>query len=362
MQLSEAIDGWLAAHSAGLSMSTRRDIADIAASADRCGYAWMDCIDVRERHRTEIVADADAHSSLNASAIGQFLEIAVEWALTQAETAKVRNDLLPSDTAGWLDADAPRVVDDLRLDEVSWVDELPPVDDLDVDNDGELDPLDQDQFFEVEDVTEHHDDTNADADAEELDAEDPEQEPVEPAVDELIDEDDFDDAELAEIDEDLSTTDEDDLDEAELDDIDHDLAALLEEDAALLEEDIDDDLFDAEDHEPLEPSRTGSAFATATAAGAPADPAASSFLRTLEQTGQTPAVFGSLASDPTPTDLDRAAAASPASVPAIDTEPGGIFSEAAQYDGERSIDWVTVAYFAVAAICFALVIYFYLSS
>ena len=43
----------------------------------------------------------------------------------------------------------------------------------------------------------------------------------------------------------------------------------------------------------------------------------------------------------------------------------GIFSAAAEQVPQNrtsGIDWITVAYFAVAAICFALVIYFYLTS
>ena len=401
MQLSEAIDGWLAAHSAGLSGSTRRDIADIAASADRCGYGWMECIDVRERHIDEIVADADARSSLNASAIAQFLDIAVEWAVTQAETGGVRNDLLPSDTDGWLDPDAPPVVDD--LDSVAWVDDLPPVDDLDVDGDGELDPVDDDQIFEIEPVDEPDGTDDAEAGVAAEAEPEPEPEPVpapspepevadepeaeaapEPNADaDLVDEDDFDDDELAAIDDDLATTDEDDLDDDELDTIDGDLDALLDDehrdedqdsDRDSNTDDADDDLFvaiDDSDTDALdtnapdgdEPQPSGaSAFSAAAASGAPADPAASSFLRTLEQTGQTPAVFGDLAKQLNTGRVAAVPAAAEAEVPSIDTAQSGIFSEAAQYDGERSIDWITVAYFAVAAICFALVIYFYLSS
>lgn len=44
---------------------------------------------------------------------------------------------------------------------------------------------------------------------------------------------------------------------------------------------------------------------------------------------------------------------------------GGVFSAAAEPippNPKTGIDWVTTAYFVVAAICFALVIYFYLSS
>ena len=44
---------------------------------------------------------------------------------------------------------------------------------------------------------------------------------------------------------------------------------------------------------------------------------------------------------------------------------GGVFSAAAESippNPKTGIDWVTTAYFVVAAICFALVIYFYLSS
>ena len=391
MQLSEAIDGWLAAHSTGLSRSTRRDILDIGASADRCGYAWMDCVDVRERHTNEIVSDADAHSSLNAGAIRQFLEIAVEWGLAQ-DAPPLVNDLLPSDTDGWLDAKTSPVVNDLDLDDVSWADELPPVDDLDVDNDGVLDPVDDDQFFDVDDI-DVVDDIEQDEEASAEDAT-PESEAAEGSSEEDadeedsaddedgVDEDDFDDDELAAIDDDLATTDEDDLDPEELDDIDGDLDALIDEldrddSDAEHPDDDDDDLFEADDDlfddladddlddegaDVVAISTGGSAFSTAAAAGKPADPAASSFLRTLEQTGQTPAVFGGLASQAQPdaevVSLDPIAA----EVPSIDTAQSGIFSEAAQYEGERSVDWITVAYFAVAAICFALVIYFYLSS
>lgn len=48
-----------------------------------------------------------------------------------------------------------------------------------------------------------------------------------------------------------------------------------------------------------------------------------------------------------------------------DTTQGGVFSAAAEHTPPKAasgVDWITVAYFSVAAICFALVIYFYLSS
>ena len=418
MQLSEAIDGWLAAHSAGLSTSTRRDITDIAASADRRGFGWMDCIDVRDKHIGQIVAEADAGSSLNAQAIRQFLEITVEWALTQTEAptstpsnaprggafqgaaletspvpvpsqAPSADKPLPSDTDSWVGSRVSPVVDDLN--EISWVDDLPPVDDLDVDKDGELDPLDDDQFFEVDDIGAATQPPVEEAEA----AGDASTSAPQDDASELIDEDDFDDDELdlidadltavdedelgddelALIDQDLATTDEDDLDDHELDLIDSDLASLVEAsdeldgpfqsasdlagpDDDLFEPDLfDTDLFDADllDDDLFDADAPASGSAFSVAAGRPADPAASSFLRTLEETGQTPVVFGDLAPEP-------ALANASAEIPAIDTGPSGIFSEAAQYDGERSVDWVTVAYFAVAAICFALVIYFYLSS
>ena len=389
MQLSEAIDGWLAAHTAGLSRSTRRDILDIGASADRCGYAWMDCVDVRDRHMSEIVAEADAQSSLNAGAIRQFLEIAVEWGLTQ-DAPPLVNDLLPSDTDGWLDAKTSPVVNDLELDDLSWADELPPMDDLDVDNDGELDPLDDDQFFDVDDIEDvievAPDDVEPEENAFAVEEDAVEEEAVEEDAvaveeeavqEEAVDEDDFDDDELAAIDDDLATTDEDDLDPDELDDIDGDLEALIDDldaddpDSSDDDEHDGDDLFaaddlfdDGDDDADVVPINTGgeSPFSTAAAAGRPADPAASSFLRTLEETGQTPAVFGGLAgqrhADAEIVSLDPISA----EVPSIDTAQSGIFSEAAQYDGERSIDWITVAYFAVAAICFAFVIYLALSN
>ena len=134
MQLSEAIEGWLDAHDTGLSPSTRRDIGDIAASADRCGYGWMDCVDVRPSHQQAIIDEADAHSALNADAIGQFLDIVVDWALAQPSASvfsAASTDDLPSDTDSWLDDDAPPVVDDLDLAEISWVDDLPPLDEPD---------------------------------------------------------------------------------------------------------------------------------------------------------------------------------------------------------------------------------------
>ena len=46
-------------------------------------------------------------------------------------------------------------------------------------------------------------------------------------------------------------------------------------------------------------------------------------------------------------------------------DSAGVFSAAAEQVPPKpstGIDWITVAYFTVAAICFALVIYFYLTS
>lgn len=79
MHLAEAIDGWVQAHQSQLSSSTRRDIRDIATVARNCGYGDVECIDLQEPQRLEIIEGADHNSALNAEAIGQFLAIVVEW-------------------------------------------------------------------------------------------------------------------------------------------------------------------------------------------------------------------------------------------------------------------------------------------
>ena len=72
MELAQAIDGWLRAHDAALSSSTQRDIADIGVAVASAGFAEVDCNDLREPHRLEIIAAADGTTSLNAEAVADF--------------------------------------------------------------------------------------------------------------------------------------------------------------------------------------------------------------------------------------------------------------------------------------------------
>lgn len=79
--------------------------------------------------------------------------------------------------------------------------------------------------------------------------------------------------------------------------------------------------------------------------------------------------FDAIGSSPAVGDADAIVVLDAGPEAAPDTPPpapaGGVFSAASEGAGapsRKSIDWITVAYFTVAAICFALVIYFYLSS
>lgn len=461
MQLAEAIEGWMLAHSAGLSASTRRDIADIALAAKACGYGSLECIDLREPQRLAIIADADSRSSLNPQAIGQFLAIVVQWGVDEdqpqlfapdpAPADPASADRLPSDTDEWLDepddlatgnwltdsepdpddpapndaqhetdawgtddlgdddfggddwgdeahvapvADriddyvAAPIIDDLDV-APDWVDELPPITDIDLRTGPHPDPVPfvprsdrepkptafsnktstADEPAVEEPELEHASvdtlpadtlsaDTLPNADDETVVAED----------EQLIDEDDLDDDELQSIDADLHVTDENDLDDDELDLIDADLDDALPEpavdepeadEAPDLDDDLDDDTdetFD-DDIELVIDGTDDVEMVIETPAVATAPPEAASFLRAIDQSTPSPNAFGDLASKPVAAKADD---------PEIDltSRPtsDGIFSEAAQHEPGRSVDWITVAYFVVAAICFALVIYFYLSS
>ena len=341
MQLGHAVEGWIAAHDHALSPSTRQDIERIGTAIEDAGHASLPLSAVGEPHRRAIIAIAESRTSLSRAAIDEFLTIAVDWVRTAAPDPVT--EALPSDTDGLIAADqdlapawsldggdtlGPRWADDeavenddagrLTPDAATSVAEPStnhpalgtPTAAVD-----EPDPVDDDAP-EVDVHAIGRDATSADPIDDDSEPEtDHLDEDVEPATahGRLIDEDHLDADELATIDNDLDTG--------------HDTSG---EDTEAAVSDRPDDL-----------DAGGAVFD---------DPAASSFLHVL---GQSTA----------PTNVsDGERPERPAPAPAPDGL-GGVFSEAAQYDGhERSVDWLTITYFVVAAICFGFVVYFYLSS
>lgn len=463
MQLHDAIEGWVDAHSAGLSTSTRRDIADIATAAQACGYADLGCGEIREPQRLEIIAEADTSSTLNATAIGQFLAIVVEWGAdadkpgafaaladtpddSVAEpikavasikpdepTTPVPADDLPSDTDEWLIADdldgatspvvadavsdswltdepdddpdvedepAPIddgwlnddlitfddepldkggvddeiagfgdvIVDDLHVD--PWADELPPIGEplleatpvADVPVRPKRKRKKTKKPKKIEPVTtDSHRDMFGFVDPDpagseptasqptDADPADPET-PAVSADERLTDEDDLDADELRIIDADLTTTDEHQLDADELRIIDADLDDLL----PVVDEPAIDEVVDVIDDDDPDVQIVIDATDPVTTPV----PEAASFLRAIDQSAPNRTAFGDLANETATASADLSPVAAGQDTPASES---GIFSEAAQYEPGRSVDWLTVLYFGVAAICFAFVIYLYLS-
>ncbi|MEM7094916.1 MAG: hypothetical protein AAF567_18085 [Actinomycetota bacterium] len=396
MQISDAIERWVDEHRNGLSASTVSDIDDIALAVLRLGYDDFDCAEIGEPERLDIIAETHTASALSATAIGQFLTIVVDWGsdlpatlFGYLDSADLRS--LPSDSDTWVEP-----TDDTELlapTDITWLDEEPEPDE---DLPGAGDPGDARDAETTEDDS--FDDDSFDDDSFDDSFDDDEIELVDDTpgaldesgadeVDTAVDEDNFDPDELELIDTDLTTTDEDDFDPDELELIDTDLTTTDEDDfdpdeLELIDTDLTARVDDVEDSAPDTSAPSSSTPDNSAPSNSdpddsdlgerapedivvvvgeagtppltgPANQAASSFLRTLDRSTTAPEpVFGNLTASAAPVEQFD--------VPKAPSE-SGVFSEAAQSDGRRAIDWITVAYFVVAAICFAFVIYFYLS-
>ncbi len=303
MQLAQAIDAWVEAHGPSLSASTQRDIADIRVSVVEVGWAELLCSDLDQDAREDILDEATDYGTLGRSAINEFLNLVLSFAESQTDKDQPEDDDK--------DVDDDDVDDDKDVDD----DDVDQDDDEDVDQDEDED-VDQDDDKDVDD-----DDVDQDEDEDDDDDDDDE--------DEDEDEDDVDDA-----------YDDDYEDE---DEIDHD------------PEDWVGYLTGANGGETVEALRPENEPADVILAGND-EVAASSFFDAIGASTPAEDTEAVVVLDATTDDDD------------IDddaTTRGGVFSAAAEHIPSRrasGVDWITVAYFSVAAICFALVIYFYLSS
>ena len=302
MQLAHAIDAWVDAHGRGLSVSTQRDIQRIRAAVIEVGWQGLPCDQVDREVREDIIEVATQTGTLGGSAISEFFNVVLQWAATQLDTGPSADDDLGSSGA-FGDESEPTGWEDLDDDES---DEPEPTGWEDLDDD-ESDEPDSTGW---EDLDDEPDDNQPD-----------------------------DDGSHDESDDDQTHHDDDEPD----DDQSH-----------------DDDT--KTDHEPedwvgyLSTAQDGDGFTGLAPENETADEgvqekaAASSFFKAL---GSSPPVD----EDDEPVLVIENEAAT--------KDATGIFSAAAEQVPQNrtsGIDWITVVYFAVAAICFALVIYFYLTS
>jgi len=369
MQLAQAIDAWSDAHQASLSASTRRDIGAIRDAVVEIGRGDLPHRAVDAGARQEIIAAATESCHLSERAIGEFLSVVLEWATAQAppqprdpaaaprgafQTHIAKDDDEfedwgiddPEDDEDWDedDLDDEEADDDLDDDE-DWDDD----DDDDSDDDQDWDDEEDDDDWDDEEDPNDDDDEDWDDDLD--DDWDDEEDPDADDDDDLEDDDSDDDQDWDdEEDDDLDDLHDDEEWEDDADDTEGALADFEDEleEIALGTGDLSDDhdwvgyLAGAEDDTAVLPPENEPAVAPADRA------AASSFFQAIE-------------SSPAPGEPPVAVSAEPsASTPA-----GGAFSAASEGGGKASrgsIDWITVAYFSVAAICFALVIYFYVTS
>ena len=302
MQLAHAIDAWVDAHGRGLSVSTQRDIQRIRAAVIEVDWQGLPCDQVDREVREDIIEVATQTGTLGGSAISEFFNVVLQWAATQLDTGPSADDDLGSSGA-FGDESEPTGWEDLNDDDESDEPEPTGWEDLDDDESDEPDSTGW------EDLDDEPDDNQPD--------------------DESHDESD----------DDQTHHDDDEPD----DDQSH-----------------DDDT--KTDHEPedwvgyLSTAQDGDGFTGLAPENETADEgvqekaAASSFFKAL---GSSPPVD----EDDEPVLVIENEAAT--------KDATGIFSAAAEQVPQNrtsGIDWITVAYFAVAAICFALVIYFYLTS
>lgn len=305
MQLGQAIDAWVDVHGANLSASTRRDITKIAESVESSGWAEAPCTVVDAGLINDVIRNA-SNTTLTGTAISEFLNVVVQWDGVQAkETAA------PPATS---EVSEPEEAPSGHTDGGAF-DDLGPA--------GFLANA-ADESSGAEESTDDSDESTDDSDESDAEESDSDDEPV--YVDgEAEESEDSDDGEP-------------DGDDPEDDDADE------EPD----EDDPEDNEDDGEDSE--EPDDSGTSDDDD--GGTPDTAAASAFFDAVD-----------------------------ASSPALDDEPlvtlddessytnrkpsGGVFSAAAEeVPAKRNdgTDWITVAYFSVAAICFGLVIFFYLTS
>ena len=300
MQLAQAIDAWVDAHGASLSALTRRDIEHIQAAVIEVGWHEVPHDEVDREVREDIIDEATRTGTLGGSAITEFLGVVVGWA--GEKEAKPRGDeeaLVPT---------GARHAQDESDDDES--------DDDDDDDDDEYDDDHNDD--------EYDDDNNDESEYESDDDHDDEYD------------DDDDDSEYE------SDDEYDDDDES---DDDHD-------------DEYDDDGYD-DDHHPedwvgyLSTAQDGDDFT-----GLPPENEADTDTETAAASSFFNAIDSSTPADDDLVVVNKQDDSSPETT-------GGVFSAAAEHVQRKplsGIDWITVAYFTVAAICFALVIYFYLSS
>jgi hypothetical protein len=305
MQLAHAIDAWVDAHGRGLSVSTQRDIQRIRAAVIEVGWQGLPCDQVDREVREDIIEVATQTGTLGGSAISEFFNVVLQWAATQLDTGPSADDDLGSSGA-FGDESEPTGWEDLNDDDESDEPEPTGWEDLDDDESDEPEPTGWEDL----------DDDESD-------------EPDSTGWEDLDDESD----------DDQTHHDDDEPD----DDQSH-----------------DDDT--KTDHEPedwvgyLSTAQDGDGFTGLAPENETAD-------ESVQEKAAASSFFKALGSSP-PVDEDD----EPVLVienEAATKDATGIFSAAAEQVPQNrtsGIDWITVAYFAVAAICFALVIYFYLTS
>jgi hypothetical protein len=272
MQLAQAMDAWVDAHGASLSVSTQRDIEHIRAAVVEVGWHELPHDEVDREVREDVIDEATREGTLGGSAITEFFGVVLAWA--DAEEANRGGD---DDGLGPTGAFH------------------------DQDDDDESDADESDDNDEPADESESKSESD--------------------------DDDDYDDYD------DYEESDDDDDDDDDDESADHD----PEDWVGYLGTAQDGDDFTG-----LPPENEADAD-TETAA-------ASSFFNAIDSS--------------TPTDDEPVVVIEEEDSSSPETN-GGVFSTAAEHIPPKpatGIDWITVAYFAVAAICFALVIYFYLSS
>ena len=310
MELTQAINAWVDAHGANLSTSTQRDIKDIRAAVRSSGWGELPCEEVDDGVREDVIYEATQRGTLSGSAISEFFDVVLNWEATQEEAA----DLDPEDglgPSGLFQPNADSLGDDEDHD-----------DDDDVDDDDYDDDDDDDDDYDDEDDDDDDDDYDDDVDDDDYD-----------------DDDDVDDYDSDDVDDD-DYDDDDDVDEEVSEPVDPDdwvgyLGTAQDGDDFTGLSPENESPLPVDDDAPADEEAAASSFFNAIDSSTPLD----------EQDSDTEPVV--IVEDATP------------------DKKGGVFSAAAEEVPRApasGIDWITVAYFAVAAVCFALVIYFYLTS
>jgi len=326
MQLAQAIQAWLEAHGTRLSPSSQRDIDEIAASVSASGAGGVECSEVTKRVRRKVVDHAASQGTQTALAVREFIQIVVKW---ESEQPRFATGDGQADTDADADADADTdadAVQDTIQDDVSDGESEPDPDDAPAD-DGVADNGQDEDGFDNDESDRNDDDFDGDDSDDDFDGDDSDRNDSDDDFDGDDSDDDFDDDDSDRNDQDY----EDDFDGDDSDRNDSD-------------DDFDGDDFDGDDSDRNDDEHRGNA-----ADGQ--DKAASSFFDTISAT--------------TAMDDNDSSSVMAEPDPAMASSSGGVFSEAAeqvQPKPKSGTDWITVAYFTVAAVCFALVIYFYITS